>query len=545
MKSKGINMSKSSFQIRPVQGLEARDSNYDAQIFLFFAPTGAKKWAEIIPSQFAQEDRELIEALGERLDLKPAAGKSLSFDRHPRQRWSIGLVGEGQETFQLLSLARTLGKPLKDFRCQRILIDLSFVEATSALALVDAITAAVRAAEFKAPRYEKPAKESEKGKSKKEKEKDKSPPWEPELTFAVSASLDSQAAEARARKAALRAAAGNRVRYLVMQAGNDLTPKRYHKLLKDAAATEGLGFEFFSQQKLATMEAGAFLAVAQGAAHEDAGIIKLSYEPGKKPKGRAKNPGGEKHLCLVGKGVTFDTGGTNLKPAQYMWGMHRDMAGSAVAYALISLAAQEQWPLRVTAYLALVENATGPHAYRQNDVITSLSGKTIEVVHTDAEGRMILADTLHLAGQEKPDLILDFATLTGACVAAISTLYAGAFSNRTDFYARIIEAGKASGERVWPFPMDSDFADCLKSDIADIKQCRLTGGVDHIEAALFLAEFVPKEVPWVHIDLSAAENSGGLAHIDTEVTGFGVRFGAQLIEQLLFSSGAEARAPEA
>jgi leucyl aminopeptidase len=208
------------------------------------------------------------------------------------------------------------------------------------------------------------------------------------------------------------------------------------------------------------------------------------------------------------------------------------MAGSAVAYALVRLAAREKWPFAVTAYLAIADNLTGAKAYRPNDVVTAMSGRTIEIVHTDAEGRMVLADTLHLASKDKPDLILDFATLTGACVGAIGTNYSGAFTNRPDYHAAIIASGKSSGERVWPFPIDEDYGDCLKSDTADVKQCRLTGGSDHIEAAVFLRSFLETDLPWIHIDLAAADHAGGLAHVDTEATGFGVRFAAELVQKL-------------
>ncbi|MCX6130730.1 MAG: leucyl aminopeptidase family protein, partial [Proteobacteria bacterium] len=237
----------------------------------------------------------------------------------------------------------------------------------------------------------------------------------------------------------------------------------------------------------------------------------------------------DKHLVLVGKGVTFDTGGHNLKSASGMFGMHRDMAGSALAYGVIALAAKEKWPIRVTAFLAIAENAIGPNAYKQNDVVTAMNGKTIEIVDTDAEGRMLLADALQLASLEKPQLLLDFATLTGACIRALSTIYSGVFTNRMELLQTLINAGRESGERVWPFPLDADFAEALKSDIADIKQCRVSGGVDHIEAALFLKEFVAKDLTWVHVDLAAAEHTGGLAHIDTEVTGFGLRFVSQFV----------------
>lgn len=146
---------------------------------------------------------------------------------------------------------------------------------------------------------------------------------------------------------------------------------------------------------------------------------------------------------------------------------------------------------------------------------------------------MVLADTLAIASEEKPNLIVDFATLTGACIRAIGTTYSGAFTNQASnlWHEAIIAAGKSSGERVWTFPMDKDFGEPLESTFADIKQCRLTGGVDHIEAANFLGEFVGDEIPWVHVDLSAVENDGGLAHIGDKFTGFGVGFAARFLKQ--------------
>jgi leucyl aminopeptidase len=162
-----------------------------------------------------------------------------------------------------------------------------------------------------------------------------------------------------------------------------------------------------------------------------------------------------------------------------------------------------------------------------------MNGKTIEVIDTDAEGRMVLADTLCLASRDNPNLMLDFATLTGACVRAISTRYSGAFSNTPAFYPRLIELGQKSGERIWPFPLDEDFFEGLDSEIADTKQCREKGGVDHIEAAIFLKKFVDPKIPWIHLDLSSAENNGGLAHVPTTYTGFGVRIALSIIESFL------------
>jgi leucyl aminopeptidase len=510
-------MSIRSFHVRHAGDVTPGET-FDAQVMISEILEGQKAWPELLPLHISQGDREVILELVKRLEAKIEPGKILSFDRTPLLRWTLALVDVEMDMFRYLGLARQILKPLKDHRCRHIQVDLSALSPDRALALIDALVSALRIQQFKAPRYQ----------SKSEGKKDS---YQPQLEFLCPADLDLDRARTWGASAELKAEGSNLVRHLVMQAGNDLTPKRYVQLIKQQCEKEGLSFEFINQKKLTAMNAGAFLAVVQGAAHEDAGIVKLSYEPAKKK--------GVKHVCLVGKGVTFDTGGTNLKPANYMWGMHRDMAGSAVAYALIRLAMQEKWPVKVTAFLAIAENATGPQAYRQNDVVTALNGKTIEIVHTDAEGRMLLADTLHLASEEKPDLIVDFATLTGACVAAISTQYSGAFTNRADYHSAIISAGKTTGERVWPFPLEPDFAECLKSDTADIKQCRLTGGVDHIEAALFLKEFIGAKVPWIHVDLSAAENSGGLAHVDTEATGFGVRFGAQLVQELILKAVSE------
>jgi len=151
------------------------------------------------------------------------------------------------------------------------------------------------------------------------------------------------------------------------------------------------------------------------------------------------------------------------------------------------------------------------------------------VIHTDAEGRMVLADTLALASREKPELIIDYATLTGACVMAVTERYSGVFTNRIAANGDLVRVGAQSGERVWPFPMDDDFDEMLKSDVADIKQCSAETEGDHILAARFLQRFVPSEIPWVHVDMSAGQHKGGLAHVPSEITGFGVAFTLELL----------------
>jgi leucyl aminopeptidase len=154
---------------------------------------------------------------------------------------------------------------------------------------------------------------------------------------------------------------------------------------------------------------------------------------------------------------------------------------------------------------------------------------TIQIVHSDAEGRMILADALALAAREGSDLILDFATLTGACVVALGDRYGGVFTNRDELRPILELAGRESGERVWPFPMDEDYDGELESAVADVLQCTPDSKADHILAARFLRRFVPDDIPWVHVDLAASNRSGGLAHIPTDHTGFGVRFATHLL----------------
>jgi leucyl aminopeptidase len=218
----------------------------------------------------------------------------------------------------------------------------------------------------------------------------------------------------------------------------------------------------------------------------------------------------------------------NLKPARYMHGMHEDMEGSAVALGTLLALTELQVDFTVDCWLALAQNHIGPKAYKQNDIVVASNGTSIEIVHTDAEGRMVLADTLAFAAKKKPALMIDYATLTGACVYALGTSYSGAFSNRDDLIDDIIEAGRNSGERVWPFPLDKDYDKALQSTVADIKQCTLEGEADHILASRFLSRFVD-DTPWLHVDLSAGNSKGGLAHIPTDITGFGVRFTLDLL----------------
>jgi leucyl aminopeptidase len=321
--------------------------------------------------------------------------------------------------------------------------------------------------------------------------------------------------------ATLASAGGNNLaRWLTALPPNYLDARGYKRLVQEFAQHLGLSFKFYGEPQLKRLGAGAFLAVSSGNATRDAGIAYLSYRP------RGTAPA---HVSLVGKGICFDTGGTNLKPHKSMLDMHTDMEGSAVAlgslYALHYLGS----PLAIDCWLAITENRIGPTAYKPQDVVRALNGTTIQVIHTDAEGRMVLADALSLAATKKPRAIIDYATLTGACVYALTERYSGAFTNLPAARAEIEAAGVTSGERVWCFPMDSDFDSDIDSSVADVMQCAVEGRGDHILAARFLNRFVPADIPWLHLDLAAGTRHGGLAHITTDITGFGVRYTLELL----------------
>jgi leucyl aminopeptidase len=315
---------------------------------------------------------------------------------------------------------------------------------------------------------------------------------------------------------------GNHVaRWLTALPPNVLNTSGYRRALRDLARNEGWQFEFLDETALRRRSAGAFLAVARANQQRDAGIVRLRY--------RAKQRRHVRRLALVGKGICFDTGGINLKSHKSMYDMHTDMQGSAVAVGTLLALSELRAPYDIDCWLAITENEIGARAFRPQEVVRAANGVTIQVAHSDAEGRMVLADTLAIATREEPALVVDFATLTGACVNALTERYSGAFTNRPQLHDAIRAAGSRSGERVWPFPMDEDYDSDLESAIADVLQCTPDSKGDHILAARFLNRFVPEQVPWIHLDLAASNRSGGLGHVPTDITGFGVRYTVELL----------------
>lgn len=323
------------------------------------------------------------------------------------------------------------------------------------------------------------------------------------------------------RRVEAESSGNNLTRWLTALPPNKLDASTYIEFLRHLAKEQGWTFRKYGIRDLEKLGAGAFLAVSQGNADDSAAIVRLQY----RPNTRAEPPA----LSLVGKGIIFDTGGNNLKPFHSMADMHIDMNGSAVAVGSLLTITRLGLSYAVDCWLPITENRIGPAAYKSQDVITAINGKTIQVVHTDAEGRLVLADTLVLACREHPRLIIDYATLTGACISAITRGYSGVFTNRPDWHPVLKKSGRESGERTWPFPCGKEFLTDLESEVADIKQCTADGGGDHILAATFLAEFVNSEIPWIHIDLSASKKAGGLGGIATDITGFGVGYTMNLL----------------
>ena len=282
-------------------------------------------------------------------------------------------------------------------------------------------------------------------------------------------------------------------------------PTTLAAMVKEVGESAGLTVSVWDQARLEQERFGGLLGVAKGSDDPPAFVI-LEYRQG----------GSAPTMALVGKGVTFDSGGLSLKPSASMEDMKSDMTGAAVVLASMSAIARLGLKVNVVGYLAITENMINGNAMRLGDVLTMRNGKTVEVMNTDAEGRLILADALSYAAEQKPATILDLATLTGACIVALGIRIAGLFSNDEPFVASVSSASKASGERTWRLPLDDDFQELLKCGVADLKNVGGKWG-GAITAAKFLQQFVDG-CPWVHLDIagpswaeseSAARDAGG------------------------------------
>jgi leucyl aminopeptidase len=336
---------------------------------------------------------------------------------------------------------------------------------------------------------------------------------------------DDGVAEAGARAARV-ADWVNRARDLANAPGNELTPERLAaRAAEIAGETQHLTAEALGPDQLHELGMGAFAAVAQGS-HNPARLIVMRYTP-PGAKGAVK-------LGLVGKAITFDSGGISIKPSLYMEDMKGDMAGGGAVVEATGAIADLGLPLAVVSVVAACENLTGGGAYRPGDILTAMNGKTIEVVNTDAEGRLVLADALWYARREGATHLLDLATLTGAMERALGDLYAGVFANDEEWRGQVVAAGEASGDHAWPLPLHRRYRRYIDSAFADMKNQSVRGQAIPAYAGEFLQEFVG-EGPWAHVDMAGTgfltwprpdylAQKGG--------TGYGVRLIVELATRL-------------
>ncbi|GAA1886313.1 leucyl aminopeptidase [Streptantibioticus ferralitis] len=330
-----------------------------------------------------------------------------------------------------------------------------------------------------------------------------------------------KAFKAAAARAIALAEEVNRTRDLVNMPSNDLFPKSFAALVQQAAKEHGLKVEVLDEKALAKGGYGGILGVGQGSANPPR-LVKISYT----------NSKAKKHLALVGKGITYDSGGISLKPAGHNETMKCDMSGAAAVFASVVAAAKLGVETNVTGWLALAENMPSGTAIRPGDVLTMYSGKTVEVLNTDAEGRLVLADAITRASEENPDAIIDVATLTGAMVLALGHRYFGIMANDDDFRTAVHGIAEEAGEPSWPMPLPAELRKGMESPVADIANMgeRMGGG---LVAGLFLKEFVGDGIIWAHLDIAgpAFHEGAPFGYTPKGGTGTAVRTLVRIAEQ--------------
>tara|TARA_Y100000590_G_scaffold470229_1_gene662931 strand:- start:7755 stop:9224 length:1470 start_codon:yes stop_codon:yes gene_type:complete len=311
-------------------------------------------------------------------------------------------------------------------------------------------------------------------------------------------------------------------RDLVSEPPNVLNPKNYTKEILKLTKI-GLKVDILDEKKMKKLGMNSLLGVGQGSSNESF-LVAIKWN-GTQSK--------ERPLAFVGKGVCFDTGGISLKPARFMEEMKYDMGGSAVVVGLMKTLALRKAKINVVGVVGLVENMPGSNAQRPGDIVRSYSGKTIEVLNTDAEGRLVLADALSYTEKEfKPKFIVDLATLTGAIIVALGEEYAGLFSNDDKLSEQIFKIGNLINEKVWRLPLHKNYDKLMNSKYADVQNINYAGGAGSITAAQFLQKFIINKTPWVHLDIAGMAFSKKAANINSGgATGFGVRLLNDLLDK--------------
>ncbi len=324
-------------------------------------------------------------------------------------------------------------------------------------------------------------------------------------------------------------------RDLVQAPAKDLTPTVLADKAKLMAQEVGVSCQILTEKEAADLKMGAFLGVAKGAMEsQPPRFIVMEYLPNK----------GEKPLVFVGKGITFDSGGISIKPAEGMEKMKYDMAGGAAVVGAMRAIAALELPINVVGLVPATENMPGGHAIHPGDILTAMNGKTIEVINTDAEGRLVLADALAYAEKYDPEIVVDLATLTGACVIALGHQAIGILGNNQDLVDKVMAAGERAWERCWQLPLWDEYNDSIKSDIADMKNSGGRAG-GTITAAAMLAKFTSKYT-WAHLDIAGtAWEEKGRPYAPKGATGVGVRLLVELAKDYAAQKAGKARTDQA
>jgi leucyl aminopeptidase len=508
--------------------IESRDPS-EAATDLLALPIPALDAEKLrLPARVAALDRALggrLSAVVEAGDFRGEAGESLTVypdgDASAKRVLLIGLGPEGGIDADALRCAAGTAIGTGTARkAKRVHIVAPSLRRVRVPAVAQALTEGAVLSSYRFERY----RGTKKGKSKAKSSTPES------TTLLFERGSDLRAARASARTGVVLGESQNLARDLSNEPPNALPPAALAREAQRVAKEVGLKVEVMGPTQLQRHGMNAILAVGQGSANPPRLVVLEHNAPppkGKRGKSAPKRP----TLCIVGKGVTFDSGGISIKPSAGMDEMKHDMSGAATVVGVMRACALLKVPLHVVGVIGAVENMPSGTAYRPGDVIAAMSGTTIEVLNTDAEGRVVLADALHYARTRfEPQAIIDLATLTGACVIALGKWATGLFGNNERLIERVRRAGETTAERAWPMPLWEGHRKAIRSDIADIKN---TGGREagSSTAAAFLAAFV-EDTPWVHLDIAGTGwTSKGTPYQRKGATGVGVRLLLEMLRE--------------